>query len=193
MTFLDLQARGIQFQDLASDGGTGIRAGAAAAQLAVPLRPDLFHLLDDAWRVGQRLERQAYQAMQVAERARRADQEAQAAQRRRGPRLKVTVPLAEAVAQEAQAIQTYDLFVWLLGEVRQALEPLSARGGLTAVTTARSTVETALALLATLPQEPSKPWCSNFTRTWRRCWRPWPGWSRRWRRIARTWTQPPKR
>ena len=153
VTFLDLQARGVQFQDLASDGGTGIRAGAEAAQLAVPLRPDLFHLLDDAWRVGQRLERQAYQAMQVAERARRADQEAHAAQRRRGPRLKVTVPLVEAVAQEAQAIQTYDLFVWLLGEVRQALEPLSARGGLTAVTTARSTVETALALLATLPQE----------------------------------------
>ena len=153
VTFLDLQARGIQFQDLASDGGTGIRAGAAAAQLAVPLRPDLFHLLNDAWRVGQRLERRAYQAMQVAERARRADQEAQAAQRRRGPRLKVTVPLVEAVAQEAQAIQTYDLFVWLLGEVRQALEPLSARGGLTAVTTARSTVETALALLAILPQE----------------------------------------
>jgi hypothetical protein len=153
VTFLDLQARGVQFQDLASDGGTGIRAGAEAAQLAVPLRPDLFHLLDDAWRVGQRLERQAYQAMQVAERSRRADQEAHAAQRRRGPRLKVTRPLVEAVAQEAQAIQTYDLFVWLLGEVRQALEPLSVRGGLTAVTTARSTVETALALLATLPQE----------------------------------------
>jgi hypothetical protein len=59
VTFLDLQARGVQFQDLASDGGSGIRAGAAAAQLAVPLRPDLFHLLDDAWRVGQRLEREA--------------------------------------------------------------------------------------------------------------------------------------
>ena len=120
VTFLDLQARGVQFQDLASDGGTGIRAGAAAAQLAVPLRPDLFHLLDDAWRVGQRLERQAYQAMQLAERARRADQEAHAATRRRGPHLKVSVPLAEAAAQEAQTIQTYDLFVWLLGEVRQA-------------------------------------------------------------------------
>jgi len=151
VTFLDLQARGIQFQDLASDGGTGIRAGAAAAQLAVPLRPDLFHLLDDAWRVGQRLERQAYQAMQVAERARRANWEAQAAQRRRGPHLKVTVPLAEAAAQEAQALNTYDLFVWLLGEARQALEPLSATGQLTALTTARRTVATALELLATLP------------------------------------------
>ena len=135
VTFLDLQARGIQFQDLASDGGSGIQAGAAAAQLAVPLRPDLFHLLDDAWHVGQRLERQAYQALHLAERARRAMAEAQGTQRRRGPHLKVTVALPEAAAQEAQAINTYDLFVWLLGEIRQALEPLSVTGGLTAVIT----------------------------------------------------------
>ena len=99
----DLQARGIQFQDWRAMAAPASGPG-RGAQLGVPLRPDLFHLLDDAWRVGQRLERQAYQAMQVAERARRADQEAQAAQRRRGPRLKVTVPLGEAVAQEAQAI-----------------------------------------------------------------------------------------
>jgi hypothetical protein len=151
VTFLDLQARGVQFQDLASDGGTGIRAGAEAAQLAVPLRPDLFHLLADAWRVGRWLERQAYQAMQLAERARRAVAEAQAQRRRRGPHLKVTVPLPEAAAQEAQAIQTYDLFVWLLSEVRQALEPLSTSDRLATVTTARCTVETALELLSTLP------------------------------------------
>jgi len=151
VTFLDLQARGIQFQDLASDGGSGILAGATAAQLAVPLRPDLFHLLDDAWHVGQRLERQAYQALHLAERARRAVAEAQGTQRRRGPHLKVTVALPEAAAQAAQAINTYDLFVWLLGEVRQALEPLSATGRLTALTHARSTVETALELLTTLP------------------------------------------
>lgn len=153
VTFLDLQARGIQFQDLASDGGAGIRAGAAAAQWVVPLRPDLFHLLQDAWRVGRGLERQAYQALQVAERARRAVAEAQAVRRRRGPHLKVSVPLPEAAAQEAQAITTYDLFVWLLSEVRQALEPLNAHGCLTAVGAARSTLETALELLTTLPQE----------------------------------------
>ncbi len=152
VTFLDLQARGIQFQDLASDGGTGIRAGAAAAQLAVPLRPDLFHLLEDAWRVGQRLERGAYQAMQVAERARQAIREAQAVQHRRGPRLKVAVPLPEAAAQEAQALNTYELYTWLVGEVRQALEPLSATGRLTAVATARTTVATALELLTALPE-----------------------------------------
>ena len=154
VTFLDLQARGVQFQDLASDGGTGIRAGAAAAQLAVPLRPDLFHLLREAGRVGQRLERQAYQALQLAERARRAAQEAQTPARRRGPRLKVPVPLAEAVTQEAQAITLYDQYVWLLGELRQALEPFSQPDQLMTVTTARQTVETALALLRSLPGAP---------------------------------------
>jgi hypothetical protein len=152
VTCLDLQARGIQCQDLASAGATGIRAGAAAAHLAVPLRPDLCHRLEAAWQVGRRLERQAYQALQVAERARRALAEAQAAQRRRGPNLKVTVPLAEAAAQEAQALNTYDLFVWLLGAVRQALEPLSVTSHLTALGAARSTVATALELLMTLPQ-----------------------------------------
>jgi hypothetical protein len=153
VTFLDLQARGIQFQDLASDGGTGIRAGVAAAQLAVPLRPDLFHLLREAGRLGQRLERQAYQAMYLAERARRAAHEAQAPQRRRGPRLKLAVPLAEAVTQENQTIATYDQYVWLLGEVRQALEPFSQPDQLMAVATARQTVETALELLGALPGE----------------------------------------
>ena len=154
VTFLDLQARGVQFQDLASDGSTGIRAGAAAAQLAVPLRPDLFHLLREAGRVSQRLERQAYQAMQLAERACRAAQEAQAPHRRRGPRLKVPVPLAEAVTQEAQAIRAYDQYIWLLDEVRQALEPVSRADRLMAVTTARRTVETALELLGAIPGEP---------------------------------------
>jgi len=108
-------------------------------------------LLEAAWQVGRRLERQAYQALQVAERARRAMAEAQAAQRRRGPHLKVPVPLPEAAAQKAQALNTYDLFVWLLGEVRQALEPLSVTGHLTALGAARSTVETALERLMTLP------------------------------------------
>ena len=37
VTFLDLKARGIQFQDLASDGGTGLLAGVREAKLAIPL------------------------------------------------------------------------------------------------------------------------------------------------------------
>ena len=61
------------------------------------------------------------------------------------------VPLPEAAAQETQAINTHDLFVWRLGEVHQALEPLRVTGRLTAVVAARSTLETALELLTTLP------------------------------------------
>ena len=45
ITLLTLQEQGIQLQDLAADGARGIRAGLEEAQLSVPLRPDLFHLL----------------------------------------------------------------------------------------------------------------------------------------------------
>ena len=43
VTYLDLLQRGIRFQDLACDGGKGLLAGVREAQLAIPLRPDLFH------------------------------------------------------------------------------------------------------------------------------------------------------
>jgi len=133
VTFLDLQARGVQFQDLASDGGTGILAGVREAELAIPLRPDPFHLLQDAHRLTQRLERAAYKAIETAGRARRAVREAQGVTRRRGPRLKIKVPLPQAEAEEAQAIATLDTWCWLLREMRQALEPITPAGRIVAV------------------------------------------------------------
>lgn len=147
VTFLDLQARGLQFHDLASDGARGIRAGVREAQLAIPLRPDLFHLLREAHRLTQRLEREAYRAIEVAERARRAEREAQAAKRRRGKPLKVRVSRELAERQEKQALTLYDLWVWLIGEVRQALEPIRAAGGVATVAEVQATLETALELL----------------------------------------------
>jgi hypothetical protein len=150
VTFLDLKARGIQFQDLASDGGTGLLAGVREAKLAIPLRPDLFHILQDAHRLTQRLERAAYRAIETAERARQAEREAQGLERRRGPRLKITVPLPQAEIEEAQAIATFDLWVWLLGEIRQALEPITPDGRLVAVTETKATLETAVELLKEL-------------------------------------------
>ena len=51
-TFLNLQARGIQFQDLASDGAIGIQAGVQEARITVPLRPDLFHTLAGSHALG---------------------------------------------------------------------------------------------------------------------------------------------
>ena len=66
---LDLVALGIPVSRLGGDGGTGLRAGVKEAKLAIPLLPDLFHLLQDAHRVTQRLERMAYKAIESAERA----------------------------------------------------------------------------------------------------------------------------
>jgi len=153
LTFLDLQDRGIQFQDLVSDGAKGIRAGAEAAELAVPLRPDLFHLLRDAHRLSQRLERSAYRAIKTAERARRAQRERQAVKRRPGRPLKVKLSRAQAERKERQAIYTYDGWSWLLGEIRQALEPTDKQNRLTNVKQARQTVEAAVALLSELEHE----------------------------------------
>lgn len=45
ISFLDLLEQGIRFQDVACDGADGIRSGVEQAELSVPLRPDLFHLL----------------------------------------------------------------------------------------------------------------------------------------------------
>jgi hypothetical protein len=150
LTLLDLLERGIQFHDLASDGAQGIRAGAEAAKLAVPLRPDLFHLLREAHKLSQRLERAAYQAIKLAERARRAEREGQADKRRPGRPLKVNVSPTQAEMKACQAIETYDGWIWLLGEIRQALEPIHESGQVTSARQARETMETALELLSQL-------------------------------------------
>jgi hypothetical protein len=147
VTYLDAVERGIQFHDLACDGGTGLRAGVQEAELAIPLRPDLFHLLRDAHRLTQRLERAAYQAIETAERARRADLEARGIIHRRGRRLETKVPLPQAETQEAQAIETFDNWGWLLGEIRQALEPITPDGCIVSVAETKSTLETAIELL----------------------------------------------
>jgi hypothetical protein len=151
VTYLDLVERGIQFHDLACDGGTGLRAGVKEAQLAIPLRPDLFHILQDAHRLTRRLEGAAYQAMETAERARRADLEARGIIRRRGRRLKIKVPLPQAEIEETKAIEVCDNWCWLLGEVRLALEPLTPTHGIISVAETKVTIETAIELLKGLP------------------------------------------
>jgi hypothetical protein len=152
VTYLDLMARGIEFQDLACDGGSGLRAGVRAAQLAVPLRPDLFHLLQTAHRLSRRLEGMAYRAIETAERARRADLEERGLRRRRGRRLTLKVPLPQAELEEAQALEIFDTWRWLLAEIRQALEPITPTHRLAAVAQSQATLETALALLRQLGQ-----------------------------------------
>jgi hypothetical protein len=159
VTFLNLQEQGVQFQDLAADGARGIRAGMQDAELAIPLRPDLFHLLRAGHRISRRLEARAYRAMEIAERAKQATEEAQAPKRRQGRPLKVKVSLPEAQAQEEQAIDRYDAWKWLFGEVRQALEPFNAQGELASAERVRQTLETAAELLISL----NVPKATTFT------------------------------
>jgi hypothetical protein len=150
LIYLDLVERGIQFHDLACDGGTGLRAGVREAELAIPLRPDLFHILQDVHRLTRRLESAAYKAIETTERARRADLEARGVIRRRGRRLKIKVPLPQAEVEEAQAIETFDNWCWLLGEIRQALEPITPAYRIVSVAETKATVETAVELLKEL-------------------------------------------
>jgi hypothetical protein len=89
----------------------------------------------------------AYKAIETAERARRAELEARGLIRRRGPRLKIKVPLPQAESEEAQAIDVFDIWCWLLSEIRQALEPITPAYRLVSVTETKATVETAIELL----------------------------------------------
>lgn len=150
VTFLDLQARGIQFQDLACDGARGIQAGVREAEIRVPLRPDLFHLIREGHCMTRTLEAAAYRALEVAEKVRRADLEARAIQKRSGRPLKVALTLPEAHAQENQAIAQYEVWHWLFAEIRQALEPFDQHGQLNDPVLARQTIETAAELLLSL-------------------------------------------
>jgi hypothetical protein len=147
---LDVQNQGVHFVDVASDGALGIQAGVRDVSLTIPLRPDLFHLLREAHRVGQRLENRAYQAVEMAERARKAQAEQNLPKRRKGAPLKVKVALPEAEAQESQAIRHLDAWEWLSSEIRQALEPIDSHGSMASAWQARQTILTALELLETL-------------------------------------------
>lgn len=150
VTFLELQEQGVQFHDLACDGARGIRAGIQQAGLPTPLRPDLFHLLQEARNLSKQLESDAYGKIKQAERARRADKEAHAPIRRRGKPLEVDISVAEAEAQEYSSIIRYDLFCWLNQEIRQALEPWTTSDTLRNTQQAKETLETAVTLLKEL-------------------------------------------
>ncbi len=162
LTYLNLLGQGFQFQDLACDGGTGLRAGLKEAQLSIPLRPDLFHLLQEAYRLSRRLENAAYRALETAERARRADLEARGLLRRRGRRLKSPLPLTEAEQEAAEAVERFDTWSWLLAEIRQALEPISPAHQLVSVSQAQATLETALSLLKHLAHPDLTAFANNL-------------------------------
>ena len=147
---MDVQKQGVHLVDVASDGARGIRAGVKAVSEMIPLRPDLFHLIREVYRVTQRLEKQAYRAIQEAERARRAQREQEMPKRRKGAPIKVKVELSQAEVEEQQAIAQFDVWEWLSHEIRQALEPITPQGLIASAKRARQTVTTAFELLKTL-------------------------------------------
>jgi hypothetical protein len=150
VTFLELEERGVQFHDIASDGALGIQAGIRDAGLAVPLRSDLFHLLRKAHQITRHLETQAYRAIETTELARSIKQRAQEPKPRRGRPKSCKISYAEAQRQESQAIERYDTWCWLFDELRQALRPFNARGELNSSSEARQTLETVAVLLKSM-------------------------------------------
>ena len=125
LTFLDLVERGVQFHDIASDGALGIQAGVRDAELAVPLRCDLFHLIRKGHQITRPLEAEVYRAIETAECARSIEQQDQEPKRRPGRPKTSKISYAEAQRLESQAIERYDSWCWLFGEMRQALQLLA--------------------------------------------------------------------
>jgi hypothetical protein len=150
VTFLELLKRGVQFHDIASDGALGIQAGIRDAELVVPLRSDLFHLLRKAHSITRHLEAQAYRAIETAELARSVELQAQEPKPRQGRPKSCKVSYARAQQLESQAIERYDTWCWLLDELRQALQPFNVRGELASSSEARQTLQTVAVLLKSM-------------------------------------------
>jgi hypothetical protein len=109
-----------------------------------------------------RLESSAYKAIEQYERVQRAESESNL-HKRRGPHLKVHNSLTESKAKEQQAIERYDLFVWLQREIRQSLEPYDSDYNLTSVQQAKETFDTAIALLRELGKSLCDTKISDYT------------------------------
>ena len=152
VTFLELAKQGITFQDVVADGARGIAAGLAATGWELALQPDLFHILQEAHPISRRLERVAYQAIAEADKSRQVAAAAQQP-RRRGRPVQAKLPLTEAEAAESAAVATLELWLWLLGEIRLALEPITPTGQIADAALAQETIGIATTLLRQLERD----------------------------------------
>jgi hypothetical protein len=153
VTLLDLVQRGIRFADLALDGSQNLRAGIRDAELIAPLRPDLFHLFQEGGEIRKKLKWSAQQAQIRFHQAQKAEQETQRSQRFRGRPRKKPLPLsvAQAQAEAAQSQTQYELWAWLFGELRQALQWTNPQGGLKDPRQARQELTLILEWMQSLP------------------------------------------
>lgn len=142
VTFLELTERGVVFHDMVCDGAKGIRSGWQDADIGVPLRLDWFHLLLEAHQITRRLERVAYKAIDAVEYMRE--------ELRRPEPKEDASQLPTFLAREWCAINLYEHWCWLLGEIRVCLEPVTPQGQLQSPQFAQETLETAISLLKEL-------------------------------------------
>lgn len=153
VTFLDLEAQGFQFQDMVADGARGLAAGLAATGWTIPFKPDLFHLLREAHPISQRLEREAYKAIETADNSRLVAAEAKQPRRRPGRPRQATLSVTEAESEASKAVDTLDLWHWLMREVRLALAPITSEGHICSAETARDHLLVAIELMHYLKRE----------------------------------------
>jgi len=163
LKFLELLEQGVVFHDVAADGALGIKAGMKAAELSVPLRPDLFHLMQDATKISRRLERVAYKAMATTISAWNAlDDRTNPKPKRGRPRLS-KLSLEEAEAQETVAIDTFDNWRWLLKQLRQELEPITPVGQIASTAAIREMVQVITDLMQQLNRDDIAEFATSVT------------------------------
>lgn len=153
VTFLELGEQGYEFQDVVADGARGIAAGLAATEWGLVIRPDLFHLLHEAHPISKRLERAAYQAIETADQSRLVVAAVRQPRRKRGRPVQAKLSVPEAEEMETTTIETLDLWLWLLQEVRLALEPITPLGHICCTQVARNNIEVAIGLMNELGRE----------------------------------------
>ena len=76
-------------------------------------------------RGSRRLESAAYKTIETTERARRADLEARGIHSSPWPTPQGQDAVAPGKVEEAKAVERFDNWNWLLGEIRLALEPIT--------------------------------------------------------------------
>jgi hypothetical protein len=152
-TWQRLNEQGIEFQDIVSDNASGIRFGVKAAGLAAAWRLDIFHVLHEGHRISQQLENAAYRAIKQAMQTQAHAIEQVEGRKCSGRMHKATgLSVAEANAQQALAIEHYDLWAWLFSEIRFALTPLHGNR-INASAAARETLLVVCDLMQQLDQQ----------------------------------------
>jgi hypothetical protein len=126
LTFLECDQRGVKIERVVSDGAQGLKKGIAEAELGIEHQLDLFHTIREAVKVERELEREAYKA--IRKEAERKQVIASAKSEKVFEKRYEQWETA-AKAMEKQ-IEVYELYSWLVGELRQGLEIVDAQSGL---------------------------------------------------------------